>query len=469
MPTYPAILGQSAVCPNNPPATKNILTAAILAGSFFFVFAGDWAMPDQDAIHVMVSKYQIPTVDIVPAAKATLSGAIRASIFEYPWFAVDPAVGKVDAGDTPWSEQVASKGLDKWSPSYPTQTPWAPPRALSPGIQATGFTEVPPSQYPAKTWDSNPWKTGLYPDDFTSRYQDNLPHWYFKSQGEPASILAGSFAFVDFSNAAAKDWLPGARNLNWMAESPGLQLRDKAGLPQAILAGSFAFVDFGRGAAAYKDWVLDPAKAGWQVGGPDVIPHFTVKKGLSEAMQAGAFWTVPYMPLAINYVKNFIMEEFFPDIQIHWMFEKKKTVPAAILAGSFFEVPPVNAAKTWVQNLITMGWRPDYPDIVPVGIVNLTTAIQAGSSFFVEFADGTSAWLEIVDVGLWMPIHQDVYRVNPTLNAAIQSSLEPACVLPGTDVAWPTPATPGLAVGTLLTGSDGSAAIYLGDEMITSI
>ena len=469
MPTYPAILGQSSYYPDNPPATNRVLTAAILAGSFFFVFAGDWAMPDQDAIHVMVSKYQIQTVEIVPAAKPTLSQAIRASIFEYPWFAVDPATGIVDAGSNPWEEQLGKTGLDKWSPTYPVQVPWSPPGALSPAIQATGFAEVPPSQYPAKTWASNPWKTGLFPDDFTSRYQDNLPHWYFKAQGLPAAILAGSFTEVinPPTLAITKDQ---PRNVQTIVEVPDYQIRPKTGLSEAVLAGSFSFVDFGN--KTLKTWAEDPNRMGWMFEGPDINPSYSTKKGLSEAIQSGFFWQPPYMPLAIKYVKNFVMEQFFPDVQMHWIFEKKKTQPASILAGSFFEVPPVNAAKTWVQDMKNYGWQPELPDITyNTQKTGLGNAIQAGSFFFVDLSDGASAWLEYTMVDEWLPVIVDYYRANPSLTAALLSSLEPAFTTPAMPAWGPPPATPPNApVGSVLTNvSSGGSEILIAPSLTVNI
>lgn len=471
MPTYPAILGQSDYCPTNPPATRSILTAAILAGTCFFVFAGDWAMPDQDAVHVMVSKYQIQTVDIIPVKKADLSQAIRASIFEYPWPAVDPSKGIVESGRDQWDESVAPRGLDKWSPTYPVQIPWTPPRALSAAIQAVGFTEVPPSQYPAKTWASNPWKTGLYPDDFTSRYQDNLPHWYPNLAGNLSpAIRAGSFTEVISPSTLAitKDQ---SRNVQSIIEVPDYQLRPGTGLSEAIRAGSFVFDNFGRGAAAYKDWALDSAKAGWQVEGPDIIPHFLVKRGLLEAIQAGSFWTAPYPPLDLNWQKFFIVERFWPDTQIQWMHIVKKTQTASILAGSFFEVPPVNAAKTWVQDMKNYGWQPEIPDITYNALkAGFNAAIQAGSFFYTQIGDHGN-WLEDIDPSNWQPAYQDRVLGTPSMSPAIMSNLSAIILEPSTD-AWATVGGGGggLPSGTLLVSVENEQEfIYLKQSLILDI
>ena len=465
MPQYPAIQGAASYTPDNPPSTTKILTAAILAGSFFFVFAGDWAMPDQDAVHVNVSKYQIQTVDIVPYSKPTLSQAIRASIYEQTLPAVDASHGVVESGKTQWSEQIPPTGLDKWKPQYPDIVPARFHKELSPAIQSGYFSELGYSQA-AGNWNSNAWKTGLYPDDFTSRYSDILPQWYFKAQGLPQSILSGSFSHANFSNGATKDWLSSPKNLGWFVETPDLQLRSKDGLPQAIQSGSYFHVNFGN--KTLKDWSISPGSMSWLVESPDIIPSFNVKKGLLEAIQAGHFAQPPYMPLGINYVKNFIFEQFWPDVQEHWIFAVKKTLPAAILSGSFFSVPPVNAAKTWVQDLKDQGWGVELPDITyNIPKAGLSQSIQSGSFFFVPYSDGLALWNEIM-IEQWQPSYPDRQNVTPQMTSAQLSMLEAAIIIPPT-LPFENAGGEGLALGTILINLDDGEEIYLGGNLVQDL
>jgi len=460
MPTYPAVLGAASYTPDNPPSTKNILTTAILAGSFFFLAAGDWAMPDLDAVHVMVSKYQIQNIDRVPSAIQTLSPAIRASIFEYPWFAVDPSVGIVEPGKTQWSEQIPPCGLDKWKPQYPDIVPTRFHKELPSAIQAGYFSEVPPAQS-GQSWASNPWKTGLYPGSFATF--DILPNWSFKAQGIPVAIQAGSFSFVDFSNAGTKDWFSAAKNLGWLVEIPDMDLRVKAPLPQAIQSGSLAFVDC---VNAAKTWFEGERSLRWKPTYDDIIP--TAKPSLSGAIQAGHFSQPPYMPLGINWQKYFIMERFWPDFQIHQMHAVKKTQPASILAGSFFEVPPVNAAKTWVQDLKDQGWLAEVPDITyNIPKSGLSQAIQAGSFFFIPYSDGLAIWKEIM-IEQWNPEMPDLQSRIPQMTAAQLSMLDAVILIPPT-LPFENVGGGGLAFGTILINLDDGEEIYLGGNLVQDL
>lgn len=460
----PAFQGGDPITPVNPPATKNILTAAILAGSFFFMFTGDYAIPDREIEYV--NKWQIQNIDIVPVAKATLSQAIRASILEQTLPGVDASVGVVERGKDQWDEQVPPKGLDKWKPTFPDIVPAKFHKELSPAIQAGSVFHVNFSQA-AGNWNANPFKANLYPGDFAGRHLD----YFYPKKELPAAIQAGHFFHVNFINMAAKDWLPNTRNMMWLVEVPDWQLRDKTGLPQAIQAGSFFHVNFGDKTA--KTWNPSVQAMAAIPETPDNIPSYTIKRGLSEAIQAGSFTQPPYMSLAINYKSSFVMEEFFPDVQMHRIFEIKKILPASIQAGSFFEVPPtVYPAKTWATDLKTMGWQPELPDITyNMSKAGLSTAIQASSFFSVPFADGTSRWVG-VNFSEWQPVYEDILLSNPVMTAAVRSTIEPSDLLPGSDVAWPSPGTGGTGIAIrsrLINVSTGEMEMIVSNKLMVTL
>ena len=454
----PAQAGWQSEMPDNPSRPGGVLTAALLAGSFFFITAGDYAMPDREIEYI--SKWQPIYCDIVPVPKATLSPAIRASMFEKDWPAID-FLKPVETGSSYWEEQIAPKGLDKWRGTYPDVVPARFHKELSPAIQAGSSFFVDYSQS-AGNWNANPLKAGLVPADFMVQSREQLPRWTqdIKKNYLNTSIQAGSFAHVNFRDNATKLWNEGAGSLRWFPVMPDI-LRSPVGLSAPIMAGSFFHANF---VNTIKTWVEDVIKESWRPKYDDIVP--AAKQGLSQAVQGGPFTQPPFMPLAINY-KNVFVDQYearnqdqFPN-RHH---EVKKTLPSSIQAGSFFNVEPsLYPAKTWAIDITKMGWDWDYPDIIPMLPKGLIAAILAGHSSFVGYGDHGS-WNEDIDPSNWYPVYQD--RMVPSIRLSYCHDLS---FVEQNGNSWAASPSSGLPPNTFLVDIDGGESLYLGNKTIMDI
>ena len=421
----PAFQGGDPITPSNAPITKNVQIAAITAGSFFFWYEGDWAQPDTEIDYV--SKWLPIAPDIVPVPKATLSFAIRASIYEQTLPGVDASTGIVDPGENAWSEQIGKHGLDKWQPQYPSVIMPRYHRELSCAIRSGYLSFVGYSQA-AGNWNANPFKTGLYPGAWATNPADVVELWRHNvHKFMPAAIIAGSFFHQNFGNKVKKDWTPEERGLTCVVEVPDYTLRTPLTLSQAIQAGPFAEVP---PVNAAKTWILDvPRHDTYNPVFPDIIPM--AKARLSEAVQAGSFTQPPYMPLGINWATKFFGDKRSgnaPDMITLWR-KDKFTLPAAINAGSFFAMLPARfPAKDWAFDIIDLADNGIFPDIVPVPKADLLTAIRAGS-FFYRFPVEGGGWGETIDPSNYEPKYPRLVRTN-FLSDAIMSQLSAVIVLP---------------------------------------